>query len=137
MSNNINTIKEDNGSLSYADDVVATIAGKAAVEIEGVNKMCSNLGTGIAELFGKKVPARGVKVESDKEKATLDIFLIVDYGAQVPSVADRVQDNVKKAVETMTGLDVTAVNVHVQGVHVEEEIESETKSKKATPQKQS
>ena len=97
MANNINIIKEDNGSLSYADDVVATIAGKAAVEIDGVNKMCSNLSTGIAELFGKKMPNRGVKVESDNEKATLDLFLIVEYGAQVPSVADRVQANVKKS----------------------------------------
>lgn len=136
MANNINTIKEDNGSLSYADDVVATIAGKAAVEIDGVNKMCSNLGTGIAELFGKKMPNRGVKVESDKEKATLDLFLIVDYGAQVPSVADRVQANVKKAVETMTGLDVTTVNVHVQGVYAKEEKATEGKSKKAAPKKQ-
>ena len=135
MANNINTIKEDNGSLSYADDVVATIAGKAAVEIDGVNKMCSNLSTGIAELFGKKMPNRGVKVESDNEKATLDLFLIVEYGAQVPSVADRVQANVKKAVETMTGLDVTAVNVHVQGVYAKEE--KAVESKKTASKKQS
>ena len=137
MANNINTIKEENGSLSYADDVVATIAGKAAEEIDGVNKMCNNLSTGIAELFGKKVPARGVKVESNNDQATLDVFLIVDYGAQVPSVADRVQANVKKAVETMTGLDVTTVNVHVQGVYVKEEQETSAKSNKATSKKQS
>jgi len=120
LANNINTIQEKNGSLSYADDVVATIAGKAAVEIDGVNKMYNNLGGGIAELFGKKIPSRGVKVESNNESATLDLFIVVDYGAKVHSVGDRVQANVKKAVETMTGLNVTAVNVHVQGVVVPE-----------------
>jgi len=120
LANNINTIHEENGSLSYADDVVATIAGKAAVEIDGVNKMYSNLSGGIAELFGKKIPARGVKVESDNESASLELFLVVEYGIKVHSVADRVQANVKKAVETMTGLIVNEVNVHVQGVVVPE-----------------
>ncbi len=135
MANNINTIIEDNGSLSFADDVVATIAGKAAVEIDGVSKMYNNFSSGLAELFGKKIPTRGVKIESDHDDAALDLFLVVEYGAQVPSVADRVQSNVKKAVETMTGLNVTEVNVHVQGVTIKEENESDKKTKKATSKK--
>ncbi len=131
----MNTSIEDYGSLSFSEDVVATIAGKAAVEIDGVSKMYNNLSTGIAELFGKKIPTRGVKIEADHEQAVLDLFLVVDYGAQVPSVADRVQANVKKAVELMTGLDVITVNIHVQGVAVKEENVTDSKTKKSSSKK--
>lgn len=127
MANNIKTTNEENGSLSYADDVVAAIAGMAAVEIDGIASMCGNLGNGIAELLGRKTITKGVKVEVGKEEAAIDIYVIVEYGALIPSVTDSVQTNVKKAVETMTGLRVIEVNVHVQGVHVEgkEEIKEE------------
>jgi uncharacterized alkaline shock family protein YloU len=127
LANNIKTTNEENGSLSYADDVVAAIAGMAAVEIDGIASMCGNLGNGIAELLGRKTITKGVKVEVGKEEAAIDIYVIVEYGALIPSVTDSVQTNVKKAVETMTGLRVIEVNVHVQGVHVEgkEEIKEE------------
>ena len=123
MANNINTINEENGSLSFADDVVAAIAGMAAVEIDGVYSMSGNLGNGIAELFGKKAVTKGVKVEVGKEEAAIDLYVVVNYGALIPMVTDKVQTNVKKAVETMTGLKVVEINVHVDGVHVDGEEE--------------
>jgi len=137
---NINTINEEHGVLSYADDVVATIAGLAAVEIEGVASMCGNIGNGIAELLGKKTITKGVKVEVGKEEAAVDLFLIVEYGATIPSVIDKVQKNVKKSIETMTGLKVVEVNVAVQGVHIEHEAEpvleeEESKEKKEKKEK--
>jgi len=132
LANNINTINEENGSLSYADDVVAAIAGMAAVEIDGIYSMCGNLGNGIAELLGRKTITKGVKVEVGKEEAAIDLYVIVEYGALIPSVTDRVQSNVKKAVETMTGLRAIEINVHVQGVHVEgSEEKKEEKSDKS------
>jgi len=117
----INTINEENGVLSYADDVVATIAGLAAVEIDGVASMCGNIGSGISELFGKKSITKGVKVEVGKEEAAIDLFLIVEYGALIPIVTGKVQKNVIKSVETMTGLKVVEVNVTIQGVHITKE----------------
>lgn len=129
LANNINTISEENGSVSYADDVVAAIAGMAAVEIDGISSMCGNLGNGIAELLGRKTITKGVKVEVGKEEAAIDIYVNVEYGALIPSVTEKVQTNVKKAVETMTGLKVIEVNVHVQGVHVEGEEEPKEEKK--------
>jgi uncharacterized alkaline shock family protein YloU len=128
LADKINTINEEHGVLSYADDVIATISGLAAVEIDGVSSMCGNIGNGIAELLGRKTITKGVKVEVGKEEAAIDLFLIVEYGAKIPSVIDKVQKNVTKAVETMTGLKVVEVNVNVQGVHITNEEEKVDKS---------
>ncbi|MFO7952372.1 MAG: Asp23/Gls24 family envelope stress response protein [Bacillota bacterium] len=105
------------GVVRIAEEVVSTIAGLAATEIEGVAFMSGGIGGGIAEVLGRKNLAKGIKVEVGIEEAKLDIFIIIEYGARIPDVAWDIQEGVKKAVENMTGLRVSNVNVHVQGVH--------------------
>lgn len=109
------------GDIRIANEVVAVIAGLAAVEVEGVAGMSGGIAGGIAELLGRKNLAKGVKVEVGEAQAAVDLFVVVDYGVRIPDVAWQVQDNVKRAIETMTGLEVVEVNVHVQGVHFQQE----------------
>lgn len=104
------------GTIRIADEVVAIIAGLAATEIKGVAGMSGGLAGGIAEMLGRKNLARGVKVEVGEKEAAVDMFVIVEYGVRIPDVATRIQENVKNAIESMTGLNVVEVNVNVQGV---------------------
>lgn len=103
--------------IKIADDVVAVIAGVAVSEVQGVAGMAGGFAGGISEVFsGKKNLAKGIKVEVGEKETKVDVNIIVDYGTRIPDVAFAIQNRVKKAVETMTGLKVIAVNVHVQGV---------------------
>jgi uncharacterized alkaline shock family protein YloU len=95
---------------------VAVITGLAATEVEGVAGMSGGVAGGIAEMLGRRNLSRGVKVDVGEREAAIDLFVIVDYGVRIPDVALRVQENVKQAIESMTGLAVIEVNVHVQGV---------------------
>jgi len=106
----------DVGSIRIADEVVGIIAGLAAMEVPGVAGMSGGLVGGFAEMLGKKNLSKGVKVEVGEKEAAVDLYVIVEYSVRIPDVALRVQENVKKAIESMTGLDVVEVNVHVQGV---------------------
>lgn len=115
------SIDEGMGSVSFADEVIAIIAGLAANEVEGVAGMTGNLTSGIQEILGMRNLSKGVKVEVGKEEAAIDIYCILDYGSSIINVAKAVQENVKKAVETMTGLKVVECNVFVQGVQFEKE----------------
>ena len=108
------------GSISYADDVIAIIAGVAANEVEGVAGMC-NAG-GIGDIIGKnRNVTRGVKVELGTQETAIEIFAVVEYGRPVHKLAADIQENVRKAVENMTGLHVVKVDVHIQGVSFEKE----------------
>ncbi len=104
------------GSIRIADEVVAIIAGLAATEIKGVAGMSGGLAGGIAEMLGRKNLSKGVKVEVGEKETAVDMFIIVEYGVRIPDVAIRIQDNVKRAIESMTGLVVVEVNVNIQGV---------------------
>ena len=104
------------GSIRIADEVVSIIAGLAAVEIDGIAGMSGGIVGGIAEMLGRKNFAKGVKVEVGEKEAAVDLYIIVKYGARIPDVAIAAQENVKQAIESMTGLDVVEVNVHVQSV---------------------
>jgi uncharacterized alkaline shock family protein YloU len=110
------TEHNDVGSIRIADEVVGIIAGLAATEVPGVAGMSAGLVGGIAEMLGKKNLATGVKVEVGEREAAVDLYIIVEYGIRIPDVALRVQENVKRAIESMTGLDVVEVNIHIQGV---------------------
>ena len=117
---------EDNmGAVRIADEVVSIIAGMAATEVEGIAGMSGGLVGGIAEMLGRKNLAKGVKVEVGETEAAVDLYIIVKYGARIPDIALHAQENVKKAIESMTGLKVVEVNVHVQGVGFEEDEEPE------------
>ena len=108
--------KTEKGSIKIADDVVGIIAGLAATEVEGVAGMSGGIVGGIAEILGRKNLSKGVKVQVGEKEAKVDLYIIVNYVVRIPEVAWNVQENVKKAIENMTGLSVVEVNIHIQGV---------------------
>ena len=109
--------KETNlGSIRIADEVVSVIAGLAATEVEGIAGMSGGIVSGVTEMLGRKNFTKGVKVEVGEKEAAVDLYIVVKYGVRIPDVALAAQENVKQAIETMTGLSVVEVNVHVQGV---------------------
>lgn len=104
------------GTVRIANDVVATIAGLAATEVAGIAGMSGGIAGGIAEMLGRKNLTKGVKVEVHDTETIVDLFIIVEFGAAIPKVAENAQKAVRDSVESMTGLDVVGVNIHVQGV---------------------
>jgi uncharacterized alkaline shock family protein YloU len=117
----------DTGSIRIANEVVSIIAGLAATEIKGVAGMSGGIVDGFAELLKKKNLTKGVKVEVGEKQAAIDLFVIIEYGAKIPDTAYIVQENVKRAIESMTGLEVVEVNVHIQGVEFKPDEVVETK----------
>ena len=113
----VNGVKSDLGQVRIADEVVGIIAGLAAGEVEGVYSMSGGLTGGIYDMLGRKNFSKGVKVEVGQVEVAVDIAIVLEYGYRVPEVATQVQENVKKAIESMTGLEVVEVNVHVHGIH--------------------
>ena len=117
--NKINEVVEEVNEaegIKISNDVIAVIAGVAASEVPGVASMAGGL---TEALKGKKNLAKGIKVEATETTANIDVNIIVEYGSRIPDVAFEIQNRVKKSVENMTGLKVTEVNVHVQGVNTE------------------
>jgi len=114
---------EITGDIRISVDVVSTIAAIATEEINGVAGMYSSFAGGIAEMLGaKKNPGRGVKVEMGDDVVSIDIYIVVNYGAKIPELAWAVQENVKNNVETMTGLKAQKVNIHIEGISFEKQI---------------
>lgn len=112
---------EPTGTITYASEVVAVIAGVAANEVEGVAGMCT-ASTGISDVFSRnKNITKGVKVEVGTEEVSVDVYLNVEYGTPIQTAATNVQESVRKSIETMTGLHVVRVDVHVQGLSFEKE----------------
>lgn len=104
-------------TIQISNDVIAVIAGVAVSEVNGVASMAGGFAGGISEvLSGKKNMAKGIKVDRTEDKIKIDVNIVVEYGTRIPDVAFEIQNRVKTAVENMTGMDVTEVNVHVQGV---------------------
>ena len=118
---NQSVVNDELGSIKIMEEVVAIIAGMAATEVPGVASMSGGIAGGIAEALGRKNLSKGVKVEVGEKEAAMDLYVIVEYGCRIPDVAWNIQEKVKKAVETMTGLSVVEVNIHVQGVNIEKE----------------
>ena len=118
--NKIEEVSLESSNIKIADDVIAVIAGAAASEVPGVASMAGGFAGGISEVFsGKKNCAKGIKVEAGEKETRIDVNIIVEYGVRIPDVAFEIQNRVKKAVESMTGLKVLDVNVHVQGVNTD------------------
>lgn len=124
VENNPSDVKLDenpDGTVSFATDVVATIAGLAATEVEGVASM-SSPSSALADMFSRKNTrnfTKGVRIDLDGNCVTVDVTIVVEYGSPVPDVARSIQENVKKAIETMSGLTVHSVDVHVSGISFE------------------
>jgi uncharacterized alkaline shock family protein YloU len=122
-----NIERYDTGSIRIANEVVRIIAGLAASEVKGVVGMSGGVVDGFAELVKKKNLAKGVKVEVGEKQAAVDLFVIIEYGSRIPDIAYLIQENVKKAIESMTGLEVIEVNVHIQGVEFKQDESYEVK----------
>lgn len=110
---------EPGSNITYASEVVAIIAGIAASEVEGIAGMV-NVPSG--NLLGKnRGVTKGVKVETGTEEASVDLYVTVEYGKPIQKAAQEAQENVRRAIESMTGLHVVRVDVHVQGVSFDKE----------------
>lgn len=110
-------IKEDTlGEVRIADEVVAIIAGLAATEVDGVASMAGNITNELVSRLGMKNLSKGVKVEVGEENVTVDVALNIAYGYSIPKVSAKVQEKIKSAIETMTGLEVQSVNVRIATV---------------------
>ena len=109
------------GSVRISEEVISIVSGIAASEINGVAGMSSTFASGIAELLGKKNLSKGVKVELSETTVTIGISIMVEYGCRIPDVAWEVQERVKRAVESMTGLEVLDVSIFVDGLTMPKE----------------
>lgn len=124
----VTTNEAEVNGIKISEDVVAIIAGMAASEVKGVSSMNGGFVGGISEILGKKNFAKGVKVQVGEKEATIDLFITVEYGCRIPDIAWEIQNNVKSAVENMTGLKVVEVNIHVQGVNLPKDTKKEQKN---------
>ena len=120
LEQNTYVLQEDDdfGTVKIADDVVASIAGIAATEVEGVVSMAGNIGNELKSKMGVKNLAKGVKVEVIGKSVKADIALIVEYGYSIPSISEKVQVRVKSTIENMPGVTVTDVNIRIAGVNM-------------------
>ncbi len=125
-------VNENSGNVKISDEVIATIAQIAANEVDGIIGTGSSFAGEIKQILSKKAPAgKGVKVVTENGEVTVDISVVVEYGAKIPAVSWELQENVKKNVESMTGLSVRKVNIHVVGIEVKEEEKEEIKEEKS------
>ena len=112
------------GDVRIADEVIAIIAGISAMDVEGVVSMAGNgksLQKEIISRLGNKVLSKGVKIHMEEGHVRADLSVVLDYGCSIPEVTAAIQEKVKSSIETMTGLEVEAVNVQVADVKLEEE----------------
>ena len=135
MPNLTNNMTDETGKVLITDDVVAVVAGVAAMEVPGVAGMSGGIVGDVAEILGRRNLTKGVKVEVGEIEAAIDLYVIIEYGYRIPEVSWKMQETVKEAVESMTGLSVVEVNIHVQGVSVIKDVldkeEDNTNHKKA------
>ena len=113
------TKKKELGEVRIASDVVAAIAALVATEIDGVYSMAGNITNELIGKLGMKNLSKGVKVNVSEENVSVDLALNIRYGYEIPVVSKKVQEKVKSAIETMTGLEVSVVNIKIAGVDVE------------------
>lgn len=117
MSIELNT---NDGQITVTNDVIATIAGGAAVECYGIVGMASKnqIKDGIAEMLKRDNYARGVVVRQENSRLDIDMYIIVSYGTKISEVAHNVQSQVKYMLEQALGLEIDSVNIYIQGVRV-------------------
>ncbi|NJD03331.1 MAG: Asp23/Gls24 family envelope stress response protein [Ruminiclostridium sp.] len=108
--------------IRISDDVIATIAGMAASEIESLASMSGGLKDGIAGVFGRKNFGKGIKVEIKENEVVIELSIIMQYGCKIHEVSRQIQERVRLAVENMTGMVVMAININVLGVSVGKDI---------------
>ncbi len=111
---------EEVGHVQIADEVIAVIAALAATEVEGVSHMSGNITNELVSRLGMKNLSRGVKLTLHEEQVSVDLNLVLSYGVSIPDISKEVQEKVKSAIETMTGLTVNEVNIRIAGIQTDE-----------------
>jgi uncharacterized alkaline shock family protein YloU len=127
MTTNMEFDSTDMGNIRIANEVIEIIAGLAATEVKGVAGMSGGVVGGIAELLGRKNLSKGVKVEVGQKQCAVDLAIVAEYGVRIPEVCAEIQENVKRAIESMTGLEVVEVNINVLGVTFKNQAVEDTK----------
>ena len=117
--------EQDNGQITYANEVISTIVSVATTEVDGISAIAGSNG-----LPGKGKMSRGVRVDMDGEDVSVDVSVTVDYGMPIQKVGRSAQENVRKSIESMTGLHVEKVDLHVVGVSFEKENQELQQSQK-------
>ena len=112
--------EENFGEVRISDEVVAIIAGLAAAEVEGVASMAGNVTRDLIEKLGMKSLSKGVKITMDEKTVWVALAINIRYGYNVPTTCTKIQEKVKTAIETMTGLEVAEVNIKIVNVQMEE-----------------
>ena len=119
---------QDNGQITYANEVISTIVSVATTEVDGISGI---VGAGpISGIIGKSKTPRGVRVDMDGQDVNVDVSVTVDYGMPIQKVGRNAQENVRKSIESMTGLHVEKVDLHVVGVSFEKENQEMQQSQK-------
>ena len=108
--------EENVGVVQIADDVVAMIASLATTEVEGVCAMAGNITNELISRVGVKKLTKGVRVEVVENNVTVDLAVTMEYGYNIPATCQQVQTKVKTAIENMTGLNCTDVNIRIAGI---------------------
>lgn len=119
------TTESDQGNVKISEDVVASIAAISASEIEGVSGLYSSIGKDIAEFLGKKIYTKGVKITFNGNCVEVEIGISVKYGYNICEVAKKAQTAVASAIESMTGLHTTCVDIQIGNVTFENPKSSE------------
>ena len=110
----------DLGIVRINNEAIATIASIAAMEVRGVSRMGSSFGRTMADVLLGRGGSKGVKIKMTEGEVALTVSIVVEYGVSVPRVADEVQENTKRAIEKMTGLVLSEVDVVVEGVRAQD-----------------
>ena len=118
---NTYTLQDDgfSGEVRIADEVITIIAGLAATEVKGVSSMAGNITNELVAKLGMKSLSKGVRITVGPESVKVDLGINIEYGYSIPEVSKSVQERVKNAIETMTGLTVSEVNIRVADVNLE------------------
>ena len=111
---------QSGGEIKVVDEDVAIIAGLAATEVEGVSSMAGNITNEIVSRLGMKNLSKGIQIEIADNEVVVDVALNIAYGYSIPEVSTKVQEKVKSAIETMTGLSVATINVRIASVDMGE-----------------
>ena len=109
----------EGGKIIFAPDVIATISTLAATEVDGVESMSGTVVDGITGMLSKKSLTKGVRVDLSEQGAAIDLSVMIRYGYKIHEVAANIQKKVKSTLETMTGLNVIAINVMVASISFE------------------
>lgn len=111
----------DLGKVEIAQEVIEVITGIAASEIDGISSMRGSFATGVVEKLGKKSHSKGVKVELTDDGIQIDLFVNLDFGVSIPTVAEKLQENIRQSIKNMTALEISEINVHVVGIQMEQD----------------